>query len=518
MFDLKKFFRKHFGTQRTIRMLRSGSEPQAISYTLDAAALSDVLRSAEGGNMRDYFSLCRDIIAGHGHTQAEFAKRKRGVLNETQTLAPKNKEAPGETELARALAAHLDEIPEWQTVLGHLMGATLYPVSVVEKVFRPSDKPGWRYEIAQLIPVPYHLLDFSKRGLHIFRQTETGESTGESDPVDLTRYIVHRGHLLTEVPDTWGGPFRAVVFWWLFATQGRDWWARFLDRFGSPFLEGQYDPNDDESRVSLESAFSAASRLLGVVVPNETRVQVHAVNTQSGGDAFEKFHAVANREISKIIVGQTMSSEAQTAGFGGGQAGLQGDVLEDLRKFDATQLAACIRSQLLVPLCALNGWTTPAPTIWWGASDSAEEQTVSADILRSLRDAGLEITDDGIGILSRRIALPLRRAASPAPGPGLFSAGLRPLAAVPRLTAAPDPTAAIDKIAASQADAFALAMARGLAPLSRVVAASTSLADLEARLMATLPGVSPDAAAELALACLTGGAANAAVNFPDPIR
>ena len=210
--------------------------------------------------MQDFFALCRDIIGGHGHTQAEFGKRKRAVLNESQTISARDKKNPVQVEMAKAIATHLEDLPEWQSVLGHLLGATLYPVSVVEKVFKPSNRPGWRWEIDRLIPVPHHLLDFSKRGIHIYRQDENGQSTGMSDPLDPMRYIVHRGHLLTEVPDTWGGPMRAVLFWWLFAVMGRDWWARFLDRFGSPFLEGRYDSADDESRGLLEAAFSAASK------------------------------------------------------------------------------------------------------------------------------------------------------------------------------------------------------------------------------------------------------------------
>lgn len=517
MFDtLKNYLRRTLGTRRTIRLVRSASNPAAIAHTLDAAALSDILRSSEMGDMRQFFALARDIVGGHGHTQTEFGKRKRAVLNETQTVAPKDKDDPAQVSVAKAIEANLDDLPNWQPVLAHLLNSTIYPLAVVEKVYKASTRPGWRWEISALVPVPYHLLDFSKRGLHIYAQNEEGEVTGQSFPADPTRYIVHRGHLLTDVPDTWGGPFRAILFWWLFATMGRDWWARFLDRFGAPFLEGRYDENDDESRVLLEAAFSAASRLLGVVVPNDTAVSVHQVNTQGAGDAFEKFHQVANREISKIIVGQTLSSDAQSLGLGGGQAGLQGDVLDDLRKFDSTQLASCLRTQLFAPLCQLNGWQVPTPTIWWGG-ESGDDATVTADTMRAIRESGLELTDEAVEKLSRRFALPLRRAALPPPLGGL-SATLRPMAATPRLALNADPSASIDAVAANQATAFAKAMASSLEPLAAIVAQSNSLADLEARLLSTLPGVDPLAARELAVAALGAASVNAALAFPDPIR
>ena len=58
---------------------------------------------------------------------------------------------------------------------------TLYPVALVEKVYRPSMQAGLRYELAELVPVPHRLLDstdgylvcskrfLSLRGLIIFR-------------------------------------------------------------------------------------------------------------------------------------------------------------------------------------------------------------------------------------------------------------------------------------------------------------------------------------------------------------
>ena len=52
-------------------------------------------------------------------------------------------------------------------------------------------------------------------------------------------------------------------------------------------------------------------------------------------DAFEKFHTVCNREKSKLVLGQILSSDAESAGLGSGVAKGDQAVRDDIRQFDA---------------------------------------------------------------------------------------------------------------------------------------------------------------------------------------
>jgi phage gp29-like protein len=403
----------------------------------------------------------------------------------------------------------------------HLLDSTLFPVSVLQKVYRPSTRPGWRFELADLIPVPYHLLDFHTGTLRIKDVGDDGHLTGTSHSPDPLRYVIHRGHLLTSCPDTWGGPMRSVFFWWLFATQDRDWWARFLERFGAPFLEGTYNKSDDDSRLLLERAFSAATRLFGIAVPDDSSVKIHQANTSQGGDAFKQFHSAANSEISKIIVGQD-SAEGKNAGISGdGQAKAQENVRGDIRQFDTIILANTVRTQIIAPLCQINGWTTEPPRIAWGGDDAEDLATIS-QVLERLHTCGWQLTDDGGDSFSKRLALPLQRLAeaspaTPPPLPGQIPAQRPPLAtlAAPRPSSTTtNPLGAVDTIALKSSDPFAAAMSLTIEPLAALVGESTSLADLEARLLAAIPSLSHDRAARIAESALVASSANAAQGFP----
>jgi phage gp29-like protein len=490
-------------------LLGARFEPAALAQTMDASRLSGVLRSAESGNMGDYFALCRDVVTGHGHTQAQFATRKLAVLGNTQSLAAVN-EVQLETTIAAAIGKHLEGLPSWFDATVHLLDSTLFPVAVVEKIWKVSDRPGWRYELAELRPVPYRLLDYSTGTLRIRDVGPDGEPLGTTHEPEPLRYIIHRGHLLTSTPDTWGGPMRAVLFWWLFATQNRDWWVRNLERFGAPFLEGTYNKDDDQSRYSLERAFSAATRLFGIAVPDDASVKIHQANASQSGDAFEQFQSAANKEISKIILGQTTSADAQSTGLGSSIGKEQGEVRDDIRQFDALRLASTIRTQLLAEICRLNGWPVDPPRIAWGGDDIAELD-ITGDLLKSLRDAGIRVTEEGIKTLSKRMAIPLERDTSPArPTVGPLSALASPDPGRTLAARSDDAREAIDKLASSAAPTLSEELAKALLPLSAAVSASTSLSDLEARLRSTVPGLDLRSAADVAAGVMVAAAANAA--------
>lgn len=407
---LAEFFRNLIPTRIVTRHDPRSVVP-ALAHTISVDDVHDFLRQAEGGNPEKLFALYRDIMLAHSHLQGRFADRKRAVLGDTLNLIPFDKKSPVDrlaTDAIWPMTRHVD----WVPALNHLLDATLWPVAVLEKVYRAARTPGLTYELARLIPVPHDLLDFRTGRLRIKDTDEAGRPLASTHDPDPARYIVHRGHLLTTA-DHWGGPFRSLVFWWLLATQDREWWARFLDRYGAPFTVGKYPTGDDDSRSVLERAFSLATKLGGLVVTSDTDVEIKQAAASDTGAAFQAFHDICNREISKLILGQTLSSDAQATGLGSGVANTQDGVRQDIRQFDALLLGATLSAQLATQFLAINGLHGSAPIFTWGAISVAEQKSL-ADVLTSLNTAGLRLTDSGIEALSERLGLSLERVIAPA--------------------------------------------------------------------------------------------------------
>ena len=83
------------------------------------------------------------------------------------------------------------------------------------------------YDIAELREVPFWRITFRADcngppgEPKIKLLNEDGTLSGETELPVPARYITHRGHLSRTFPDCWGGPLRAVVYWWYFGN-----WAR----------------------------------------------------------------------------------------------------------------------------------------------------------------------------------------------------------------------------------------------------------------------------------------------------
>lgn len=415
---VRKVLSASIPTQR-VTTVDTRQEPPSIATQMDPGRIMAIMAAAESGNTRDLFALYRDVVVADSHLQAEFTKRKLAVLGDVMTFRPVDKNNAADTSSAELVKNALTKCPGWRRSCSHLLDSSLYPVSLVEKVYRPTSTG---YALAALHPVPYQLLDFSAGRLMLYNVApDTGVILGTKHEADPARYIIHRGNLLS-APDNWGGPMRSILFWWLLGAMSRDWWTRFLDRYGSPFLVGKFA--DDEGKSILERAFSLSTRLGGLVTSEDTSVEIKQAAAQDSGSAYEKFLSICQREKSKLILGQTLSSDAQATGLGSGTADMQEGVRQDIRKFDAAMLTETLQDQLIAQFSNINGIAGNKPMLIWGA-DSSDEIRVMGSMFGSLANIGLEPSDDAIPIISDKVGFGLQRKAAAPAAPAPFSASWR---------------------------------------------------------------------------------------------
>ena len=484
---LERFFESRTPVaRRTVVLYQPTPVPNASRMDVDMAYA--ILSGADFGDTRDYFQLCEDIILADNHIQGELAKRKLALLGDPRNIVPKDDKNDNDVQAAAILNQQIDNCPAFFDACSALLDSCLWPVALVEKTYRPSRQPKLAYDLADLIRVPYPLLDFSTQRLRIRDVDDYGNLLGTTQAPDPMRYIVHRGHLLTTA-DQRGGPMRSLVFWWLLASMDRDWWARFLDKYGAPFLVGKFDQSDDYSRVVLQNAFQVAARIGGIVVNRQTDVELKEASAR-GGDSFELFHRVARQEISQLIIGQAAQTHATHSTLGSSGEGTMEQVRSDLRLFDALRLADTIKHQLFDPFLRLNRLPGTA-LVRWGAEE-VEDTAKTAAALADLSQAGVELTDDGIEQLGELFGLSFQRAAPP-PAPMLPQFGGRPGAKPPKLlplsAPVPDLTSLAHQIDAANAQiaregsaSLARRFGEALGPLHVLVMTSQSAEDLETRL------------------------------------
>jgi len=166
-------------------------------------------------------------------------------------------------------------------------------------------------------------------------------------------------------------------------------------------------------------------------------------------------------------------------------------------------LGITLRDQLAVQLLRINGLPGRVKFVWGG--ESTEEQKATGELLKSLAEAGIGLSDAGIAALSERTGLLLQRTQKPSmPGSGLSPLSILALASTG------DAELAVNDIARAGSAELARAFRGSLAPVRRLIALSKSPADLEAKLRAFYPDFPADRQARLIEEALTAYVANGA--------
>ncbi|MFZ4394190.1 MAG: phage portal protein family protein [Kiritimatiellia bacterium] len=496
---LAKFLSGASVPTKQITITTSLQEPPTLAPTMDAGQLMSIIGAAEGGYTRDLFALYRDVLGADSHLQTELAKRKLKVLGDALAFLPGDKLLQADVDTATRIKDEVENCGSWFNAMSHLLDSTLWPVSLVEKVYRATPTG---YSLDRLVAVKHHLLDFQSGSLRIFDVDANGQVLTSSHDPDPNRYIVHRGHLLS-MPDNYGGPFRSILAWWLLSAMSREWWGRFLERYGSPFMVGKDDT--PEGRTILEQAFSWATRVGGLVVSESTTVEIKQAAASDSGDAYSKFLSICQREKSKLVLGGTLSSEAQSTGMNEGVSKLQGDVMEDIRRFDATSLSRTLRDQLIVQLCKINNLPGRPPKLVWGSESKADMDSLTGT-LKNLPNAGLEPTDEALPLLSERYGFGIQRKAGGAPAPfaTMNAPGVRAFTAEGQ----------DDPIAREASAPLAQAFRGALAPVRKIILESRSAQECEARIRAFYTDWNPARTAALVGEALTAYAVNGVSAVP----
>lgn len=388
--------------------------PESMANQMDAAQITDALIAAEQGYVGDLWSLYDSIIAGDIWIQAMLNQRKLAVLNDVIQAEPEDSANPADVSAAQTVNASIKRLRRFRMgTVSHLLDGVLRPVSVCELVFRQDLATPGRFLLDRIVNVPHFCQDFRSGHLALLKQdaANAGRTNLETYPVEKGRHIVHRGHVLT-APDNWGGPMRCMVFLWLMRTCNREWWARSLERWGSPVPLGKYPSGDKAAKLALQEAFSRFHRLGGMTMTDNTTVELIAGPAAGDGTAWEKLQNWAERQITILMLGQDLSSGAESTGLGSGVADLHGRVRDDLTLMDQMAISETLTVDLAQPILDANSLPGSCKVVIGTGTNLAKAGSL-ATILGTLYTGGIECDEASLSELSGLIGLGLQRAAKP---------------------------------------------------------------------------------------------------------
>lgn len=441
-----------------------GEPPNLSTTAVDVSKIQAYLRMAERGDTYNLFAYYRDAVLGNSHIQSEAAKRKMVVAGQPYSLQPYDKANPEDKKACDAIKAMIDSCENWDEGLMHLMDAQLWPMSCTEKIYEPVEagtllgNMGFRWRFKRFHPVNPALLSYRiaytgagaavmggstasipqnyiplpnanagdpqndaqiwnpdewNADVRIYATESNGiiqfSPSGYYRP-DPMRHIIFRESTLSGIRDNMGGPWRALIFWHFLMLSARDWFARSMQRFGSPFVVIQANMAQSDTVQALTNQLNLASQVNGFVAQLGTKVELKETSTAGMAEGYKIFIDLCNDECSKVICGQVSSSgQRKGGGLNSGQEKLQSEVRDDLAMYDKRMIGECLRRQLFHYFLKLNGLTGQPPKLVFGGHDAGDLQQWTQGI-GTLAGSGLRPTDAGIETINEKMGVEFERA------------------------------------------------------------------------------------------------------------
>jgi hypothetical protein len=209
---------------------------------------------------------------------------------------------------------------------------------------------------------------------------------------DPTRHILHSANVATaSMRENYGGTLRSLIFWWFFSQNGRDWFARAMERYASPFAVAYANTANKNVFDLLTKAFNQATKVNALIVPPQAKIDLKEIQSSGMADGYAKFIELCNTEKTKAILGQTLSTSSKGSGMmgGSGVADLHSDVKEEWALFDKRAFCDMQWKQVFEPYLEINGYKGRCRAVRGGVS--AAQQAMLAKTLQSLYLSGIRV-------------------------------------------------------------------------------------------------------------------------------
>lgn len=195
------------------------------------------------------------------------------------------------------------------------------------------------------------------------------------------------------------GILRGCSFMYLLKNYALKDWAVFLEIYGMPLRLGKYEPSASPAdREALITAIRNLGSDAAGVISKSTEIEfVEAASRLSGATIpYQVMADFCNREMSKGVLGQTLTTDT-TGATGTYAAGrVQAEVRRDLLEADAKALAKTMRLQVLRPLVGFNfGWNKPVPGCSFNLAEEEDLESLSKTY-KNLKELGTEFTQEHV--------------------------------------------------------------------------------------------------------------------------
>ncbi len=448
------------------------------SNGLTPVKLAEIFKEADAGDVLRQMELFEEMEEKDPHLFSQLQTRKNAVTGLDFEIIPFSDD-PRDKEIADFIEEQINGIESLEDVETDLLDA-------IGKGFAVSEIM-WGYDEGHVVVREIksrHQKRFFWDSLDDSFKVRTKDAP-EGILLPTNKFIVHRykarsGHTSR------AGILRVVAWMYLFKNYDLKDWVSFAEVYGLPLRLGKYAPGASEAdKVALMQALIQIGADAAGIIPDGTSIDFITTEKTSSSDLYERLARYCDEQISKAILGQTLTSDSGGGSYA--QSKTHNDVRHDLTVADCKSLASTLRRDLIRPLCIFNfGEDKRVPHIRFDCEES-EDLTQTATIIGTLvNEVGLRVPTS---FIYKKFSIPEPEADEEVAAPRSTSAGLTGLP----FKKEPNPTQIalkaegdggvgtqqhIDKLASAAVRHGAGSFKRAFGPVLKIIEKAESLEEL----------------------------------------
>ena len=470
---------------------------QASIGSITPARLGQILRSHGEGDMDDFLTFAEEVEEKNQHYAAVLGTRKRAIEGlEFEVTAASDERA--DREIAEHCQALIDK-PGFIELVNDLLDALGKGFSVVNQVWTtealnsaaPWEPVAWEW----CDPRMFQMDGDTGRTLRL-KDADKKEGL-ELEPF---KFITHFSGIKSGAPHK-AALARLIAWVYLFENFTLKDWVGYVETYGQPTRLGKYGPNaSDEDVATLVRALQNLGTDAAAAVPESMMIEFIKGSSQGGGDTFLKLAEFCQRCVSKAVLGQTSSSDAQGGGgIGSGQSDLHNDVRHDITRSDARRVCATVMRDVLKPYIDLNFGRQARYPLVTSPVLSPEDIKALSEVVDKLVTLGMSVPKKWahlrFGIPTARegeevLALPSPQGASLEPEPAL-ARSRRSSSAMAKSNGSPQAEDIVADVIGGALDGWEVVNDELVAPYVEAVESADSYEDAVRALAARYPDVDP---------------------------
>lgn len=389
--------------------------PEHPSWGLSPDGLAAILRESESTDPSRYYALLGDVQEKEWHYRGVLFQRRAALAQLPITVDPHSDKAEHieQADFIRRIVT----LPDFAHARFELGDALDKGMSFGEVIWETSERQ-WMPKAIKTRTQTWFRYDRVDLETPLLLDQQ-----GQAQPLAPFKWIVHRARLNSGIPVR-DGLGRAAVWAWMFKNFDIKSWSMFLARYGLPFRWAAFPPS--ATRVERREALNAL-RMLGSdtagIFPEGITPHIEKGGDSSNGSAFKDQAVYFDEQLSKLVLGQTGTTDASKGGYAVGR--VHEGVKDSVALYDGCTLSLTLNRDLVRPAIDLNfGPQQGYPVVKIGLGDQRNVELVMKH-LGELVDRGLKVEASQIypmfGLTEpaddKTVVLLQPRKASPSPSP-----------------------------------------------------------------------------------------------------